>query len=133
MKMESGDIKKRAEIVNNIIAERILKARICENVTQREIGLALGRTSASISDIERGKTKVKASDLLIIAERLDRGINYFYGGMGEYKIEFVGLSIADEKILMLFQRLKNANIEVLAIKQLGVLVEYIEDERNDNV
>jgi transcriptional regulator with XRE-family HTH domain len=48
-------------------------------MTQQQLANLLGKTSAAISDLERGKVQVSAGDLSIIATALDRPIEFFYG------------------------------------------------------
>jgi len=61
------------------IAQRIRAARLQRELTQQDIAEKLGKTSAAISDLERGKTQVSASDLVTIYLLLGKPIEYFYG------------------------------------------------------
>lgn len=70
------------------IAQRIRAARLQRNLTQQEIAERFNKTSAAISDIERGKTQITASDLLIFSELLVKPIEYFFGeSIGDQDIE----------------------------------------------
>lgn len=53
-----------------IIGKRIRELREKKGISQEELGKVLERTHAAVSDIERGKTKLAATDLSILA-------NYF--------------------------------------------------------
>lgn len=53
-----------------IIGKRIRELREKKGISQEELGKVLERTHAAVSDIERGKTKLTVTDLLVIA-------NYF--------------------------------------------------------
>lgn len=64
---------------NMLIAQRIRAARLQRNFTQQDLANKLGVTSAAISDIERGKTRITASDLLTFSELLLKPIEYFFG------------------------------------------------------
>lgn len=67
-------------IDNNIlIAQRIRAARIQRNLTQQDLAEKFDKTSAAISDIERGKTQISASDLILFSELLAKPIEYFFG------------------------------------------------------
>ena len=73
---------------NILIAQRIRAARLQRNLTQQDMADKFKKTSAAISDIERGKTQITASDLLIFAELLIKPIEYFYGeDFGDPEIE----------------------------------------------
>ena len=61
------------------IAQRIRAARLQRNLTQKDLGKVFNKTSAAISDIERGKTQITAADLIKFSEILSKPIEYFYG------------------------------------------------------
>lgn len=65
--------------LNFEIAQRIRAARIQRNLTQQDIADKFGKTSAAISDIERGKTQITATDLVQFSELLLKPIEYFFG------------------------------------------------------
>jgi transcriptional regulator with XRE-family HTH domain len=73
---------------NMLIAQRIRAARLQRNLTQQDLANRFGKTSAAISDIERGKTQITAADIFIFAELLIKPIEYFYGeDYGDPEIE----------------------------------------------
>jgi transcriptional regulator with XRE-family HTH domain len=61
------------------ISNNIKKARLDADRTQLELANHLGKTSASISDIERGKVHISASELFEVAKFLEKPIEFFYG------------------------------------------------------
>ncbi|MHA1169485.1 MAG: helix-turn-helix transcriptional regulator [Candidatus Hodarchaeales archaeon] len=74
--------------MNENIVKKIKKARLERGLTQNNLAKLLDRTSASISDLERGKVQVSASDLYKIAKYLSKPIEYFYGeSVGEVYID----------------------------------------------
>ena len=74
---------------NDLIVKRVKDARIERGLTQKDLADYLGRTAASISDLERGKVQVTASDLYRIAYFLNKPIEFFYGE------KFFGTEIED--------------------------------------
>ena len=52
--------------INEMIGQSIKKLRKSANMTQEELGKRLGCTHANISDIEHGKTKLTAENLLLM-------------------------------------------------------------------
>lgn len=64
---------------NEEIVKRIKAARLARSKTQQDLAIPLRKTAAAISDMERGKVQVSASDLSIIANLLDEPIETFYG------------------------------------------------------
>lgn len=67
------------EEFNDLIVKKVKDARIERDLTQKDLADYLGRTAASISDLERGKVQVTASDLYKISKYLRKPIEYFYG------------------------------------------------------
>ncbi len=68
---------KRLIPMNDLIVKRIKEARIERRFTQQDIAKHLGRSTAAISELERGKVQVSASDLYQIAQLLNKPIEYF--------------------------------------------------------
>lgn len=64
---------------NSEIVKRIKEARLIRKMTQQELATALNKTAAAVSDLERGRVQVTASDLSIIADFLSTPIEFFYG------------------------------------------------------
>jgi transcriptional regulator with XRE-family HTH domain len=64
---------------NDEIVKRIKTIRLSQNKTQQDLATPLGKTAAAISDMERGKVQISASDLSIIANILNEPIETFYG------------------------------------------------------
>jgi transcriptional regulator with XRE-family HTH domain len=65
--------------MNEIIVKRIRDARLERSLTQHDLAEHLGRSTAAISELERGKVQVTASDLYLIAQLLNKPIEYFFG------------------------------------------------------
>ncbi len=66
--------------MNKIIGKRIKKAREKTKLKQQDLANHLGhKTSASISEIERGKVHISGNDLFKLANLLNKPIEYFYG------------------------------------------------------
>ena len=65
--------------MNEFIVKKVKAARLERGLTQKDLAKLLDRTSASISDLERAKVQVTASDLAILAKYLNKPIEYFYG------------------------------------------------------
>jgi transcriptional regulator with XRE-family HTH domain len=82
---------------NDLIIQRIKTARLQRNLTQKNLADKLGKTSAAISDLERGKTQVAASDLVVLSDLLGKPIEYFYGE------DFSGSDVED--IIALIRRM----------------------------
>lgn len=64
---------------NYEIAQRIRAARLQRNFTQQDLADKFNKTSAAVSDIERGKTQISAADLILFSEFLGKPIEYFFG------------------------------------------------------
>jgi len=68
---------------NNDIAGIVRETRKQRGLTQRDIANVLEKTPATVSDIERGKIQINASDLSKIADLLNKPIEYFFGAGNE--------------------------------------------------
>ena len=64
--------------MNDIIVQKVKDARIERGLTQKDLATHLGKTSAAISDMERGKVQVTASDLHSISKFLNKPIEFFF-------------------------------------------------------
>lgn len=64
---------------NEDIAKIMKETRKEKGMTQSEIAFVLDKTPATVSDIERGKIQISASDLYKIANTLNKPIEYFFG------------------------------------------------------
>lgn len=64
---------------NQEIVARIKEARLQRNMTQQQLAALLGKTAAAVSDMERGKVQVSASDLSILANALSKPVEFLYG------------------------------------------------------
>jgi len=74
--------------MNNLIVKKIKEARIERGLTQKDLANHLGKTAAAISDLERGKVQVTASDLYHISQLLNKPIEYFFGEeLGDNEIQ----------------------------------------------
>ncbi|MHA1280526.1 MAG: helix-turn-helix domain-containing protein [Candidatus Helarchaeota archaeon] len=95
--------------INDLIVKRVKEARIEKGLTQKDLADHLGRTAASISDLERGKVQVTASDLHKISLFLRKPIEYFFGE------DFGGEEIQDLVSILRSQpkEYRKANIEYI--------------------
>ena len=61
------------------IGQRIRRARLEASVTQHQLGQILGRSSQQIHKYEQGSNRVSAGTLYVIAQTLNRSIDWFFG------------------------------------------------------
>jgi len=64
---------------NDDIAKKVKETRKMRGLTQSDIANVLDKTPATVSDMERGKIQISASDLFKIANALNRPVEYFFG------------------------------------------------------
>lgn len=76
-------IEGKMTITNEEIIQKIKEYRKRSGKTQQDLADLLGKTSASISDLERGKVQVSASELSQIADFLNVPINSFFNNVLE--------------------------------------------------
>jgi len=64
------------------IGQRIRRARLDAAVTQHQLGQVLGRSSQQIHKYEQGSNRVSAGTLFMIAQTLNRSIDWFFSDAG---------------------------------------------------
>lgn len=72
---------------NDDIAKKVKETRKMRGLTQSDVAKVLNKTSATVSDIERGKIQISASDLFKIANVLNKPIEFFFGD--EFSNEYI--------------------------------------------
>lgn len=93
---------RREDKYSRYIRERVRLAREEAGLSQEDLARALEKNRVAISDLERGRVGVDASDLFIIAHTLKKPISYFYPPAGEPRagelppiIQEIVLEVAD--------------------------------------
>lgn len=104
---------------NSFIAEKIKKAREESGISQEELAKAIQRNRVTISDYERGRSPVGASDLMGIAQTLQKPISYFLPDSSLiYGINEDALSNKEKELVALFRDIREPKGEDLAIDQM---------------
>jgi len=103
---------------NRYIREKIRQARTEANESQDDLAKAMGKSRVTISDIERGRVIISASELGFIAAHYDKPISYFYPS--RVKIVDGDLSVLEEELLFLFIQLPDI--------QKQIAIEYIRQQ-----
>lgn len=106
--------------INKYIRLRIKQSRTESNETQKDLSKILRKTRVAISDLERGRVAVNASDLTQIAAHYRKPVSFFYPPV--VKIEGT-LSALEEELLIYFADLPEEQkiIAVGYIKQQAEL------------
>lgn len=107
--------------MNEAIAKRIRRAREERDLTQQDVADYLGRTAASISDLERGKVQVSAKDLFKLSQFLNKPIEYFYGE------EYLGDDVQD--LISIIRRMPP---EIRA-SQISAIKTFLELQRQSDI
>jgi len=113
---------------NRFISERIKKAREEMGMSQEELAKAIYKNRVTISDYERGRTAISASDLQHIAHTLQRPVTFFYPDF--VKIRGAKMEELDERekeLIQVFRRIGNEEAEILAIQHVRRIADTIED------
>lgn len=87
------------------INSRIYEVRKALNLTQTELGQALGLSVASISDMEHGNVPVSERTILAICSKFNISQNYLRNGIGDM---FVSLDRKKEEFFATFKDLHPA-------------------------
>ena len=61
--------------IYTVVGDRIRMIRLRDRISQRDLGQRLGISHASVSDLERGKSKPDLDNLAVIAEALGAALS----------------------------------------------------------
>ncbi len=73
-------------IVDVEIGRRVREARLAKDMTQTDLGDAIGITFQQIQKYEKGKNRISGSRLWMIAKVLDVPMLYFFDGLEGKKV-----------------------------------------------
>lgn len=121
---------KNDDRANKYIREKIRQARTEAKESQEELARILNKSRVTISDMERGRVAVSASDLALIASALNKPISYFFPPMFSYNDEeFTPL---EEELLSLFNILPETQqlIALEYVKQQVQIFKIVQDRKN---
>lgn len=105
---------------NRYIREKIKEARAEAKESQDDLAKAMGKSRVTISDIERGRVIISASELGFIAAHYEKPISYFYPP--RVTINKSELSQLEEELLFLFIQLPDTQ-KLIAIEYVKQQVE----------
>jgi transcriptional regulator with XRE-family HTH domain len=72
------DKQVREDRINEYIRDRVRAAREDKGASQEDLARALEKSRAAISDMERGRVDVSASDLVFITNYFEKPLTYFF-------------------------------------------------------
>jgi transcriptional regulator with XRE-family HTH domain len=126
--------KTQDDKANKYIREKIRQARQDADETQEDLARILEKNRVAISDLERGRVAVNASDLSLIAANYQKPISYFFPPqLSVFKDE---LSPQEEEAVNLIRQMpltqQNIAIEYLK-KQLEIIQKAEDRQRLDNL
>lgn len=105
---------------NLFIRERIREAREELHMTQEELAQKIYKSRVQISDLERGRTQVSASELVVISLALHKPIMYFYPFKTPTEKE---LREEEQELIHHFRGIRNGAMEKYAIKTVRELAD----------
>ena len=65
------------EKINEYARHQLKKARKEAGVTQEELCLVVGKLRNNISDMERGRLEISFADMVLMAEKLEKPLEWF--------------------------------------------------------
>jgi len=109
---------KKDDKLNQYIRKQIKQARLEAGDSQKLLARQMEKTAAAISDLERGRVSVNASDLGFIAAYYEKPISYFFPS--DLKIDNEDLSPLGQELYMVFSKLSEI--------QQQIALEYIKKQ-----
>lgn len=105
---------------NNFIRKRIKEARDDLKMTQEELAEKIFKSRVQISDLERGRTEISASELIFISLALHKPIMYFYPFKTQTDNE---LGEEEQELIHHFRGIRNGAMQKYAIKVVRELAD----------
>ena len=122
-------------VSNDVIVQKVKEYRKKSGKTQQELADLLGKASASISDLERGKVQVSASELSEIADFLNIPIsNFFDEAIEDEEIQSMIQAIQEQpkaarvnsfEMVKLFLEIQTLNKKIMAKPKKDFLPEEL--------
>jgi len=106
--------------------DRIREARHDRGLTQEELANRIHWSRVAVSDLERGRTRINLSDLLVIARALEKPVAHFLPGQTTLEGE---LSPKEMELVHFFRGIQNEALEDLLIKQAEQFADVADDAR----
>lgn len=105
---------------NRYIREKIKEAREEADISQEELAKVLYKGRVAISDLERGRVNVDASELMLIAAYFKKPMAFFFPPYPTIGVKG-GLTPLEQELVMEFRRLPDT--------QQYIAVEYVRQQR----
>lgn len=102
--------KKKDDQANQYIRKKIREARNEAGDTQADLAKVLEKTRVAISDLERGRVAVNASDLSLIAAYYEKPISFFFHP--ENKVKREELKPVEEELIMTYRQLPDTQKKI---------------------
>ena len=116
--------------ISAYIRKQLRIAREEAGLSQQDIANQLGKTRSNVSDIERGRLNINAHELAIIANYLNKPLNYFFpedilSGISKHNYSSEDLEFAYKLSLI-----KNPDLKKSLIIFLDKLIDIINNGDN---
>jgi len=103
-------------VLNTNIGQRVRLARLESGKTQTNLASLLGISRVSLSDIERSRRRVRAADLVLIAQVLGRPIDFFYPASVHNPMTL--LTEEEQGLHYWFNRISSPDLKRLAVRMV---------------
>jgi transcriptional regulator with XRE-family HTH domain len=103
---------------NALLGERIRIARERKELSQEEFAVRIKRDQRAVSLYERGKRRIAASDLPLLADVLDVPLMYFYEG--ESVLDDIDAAMQDELRHLPNSEAKRTALELVRVFRTGL-------------
>lgn len=122
-------------MLDQFIRERIWHAREGRGMSQEGLAEYIYKSRVAMSDIERGRVQVSASDLALIAAVLEKPVSYFYPP-NHRGVEEGHLSPEEKELIHFYRQIQDNTHKAFAVQQVHSIVdverrEDLEELRNE--
>jgi transcriptional regulator with XRE-family HTH domain len=119
--------EQREDKVNRYIRQRIHAARTERGMSQEQLARYLEKSRVTVSDLERGRVRVGAADLAIIAGALEKPIDFFYPPAAR-GVEKDDLSPAEQELVLQASYLSEDDLRKLVAQARALAELSIEED-----
>lgn len=119
--------EQREDKVNRYIRQRIHAARTERGMSQEQLARYLEKSRVTVSDLERGRVRIGAADLAIIAGALEKPIDFFYPPPAR-GVEKDDLSPAEQELVLQASYLSEDDLRKLVAQARALAELSIEED-----
>lgn len=106
------------------VGERVREAREEAGLSQKELAEKISRRTATISEIETGKSETTITTLIYLAGALGKPLTYFFPRVLRSQLKTEDLEAEELELLSQFREIYEDSLKKIAIDQVKALAQF---------